>query len=329
MGTPGVSTQAWSRTKLLDGQYRPPANLSSLFVYCFDAIRKLNFYGLFRSFRKKIYREICMLLNYGKHRRLSMALCAARKNGGLHNDDRAIYKPMYRCFARFMNTADRYDALLFHYSFFLGKLGKMDASRKLASGITIWRKNTVDGDIHVRLEYAERTRLEGELALVFVHNATKLQTMTFSFLNGETLGFGDGAVLFIGGNQGEKNCAKATRIATKLNDEISPAAMLLIVAQAIGIAIKANSIAGVSAKSQIRCGRANNVSHYRSPYDELWTVSGGHCIEGKAFILPFDGTELPILSKNRSRAKRKRSIKNRIRNEIIHDIEGFFNPCMA
>lgn len=326
MDTWNASTQAWFRAPVLEGKFKPRATLSSLFLYCIDALRKIHFYGMFRSFRKKIYREVLMRMHYEQHQRLSMTLDVARKNGGFQNDDRVIYKPMYRYVARFMSTADRYHALLFHYSFFSGKLKNMDASRKIASGITIWRKNTVDGAIHVRLEYAERTRLEGELALAFFHNATRLQTMTFSFLHSDTLGFGDGAVLFIGGNQGEKCSVKAARIATKLNDEISPSAMLLIVAQALGMAIKINSIVGVSAMSQIRGGIANNVRQYRSSYDELWTVSGGRRIEDKAFILPFDEAELPILSKNRSRTRRKRAVKTKMRNEILHNVEELFSP---
>lgn len=322
MGTPGVSTQAWLRTKILDGQYMPPGNLSSLFVYSLNALRDLHLYGFFRLMRKKLYRGIFAQLNYGKHRRLSMALCAARKNGVLPNDQDTIYKPMYRCFARFMNAAARYNALIFHYSFIHEKFKNIDAPHEIASGITIWSKNAEGGNIRVCLEYAERTRREGELALVFFYNAIKLHTMTFSFFPGDILGFGAGAALFIGGNQGEKNCGTTTRIATKLNDEISPAAMLLIAAQAMGIAIKADSIVGVSAKSLVRGGIVGNIQQYRSSYDELWTVSGGRCFNGKAFILPFDETELPILSKNRSRTRRKRTIKNGIRSEIIHYLEG-------
>lgn len=301
--------------------------LYCLFAHVRNALRVRSCKGFFRVLGslRFLYGSMSqsnrLLFNFDEHARLMKILSAARKNGVLSHDPYTDHKYLGEYLALFMNTANRRKALLFHYSFFLGKRLNRDFTAKIMNGVIIWKNEFRGGGIHICLEQSDRMVMEGELSLVFFHDSKRLYTITFSVCRGNCLGLPHNAVLFIGGVQGQKGRSGEIRRATKFNHEISPVTMLVIAAQAIGAVLKLNAIVGVTSRWQCSSRHHEYVQNRKSSYDNLWAVFGGIPHADKVFVLPIEGKDLPIMGKNRARTRRKRAMKKIIRDNLIRGLE--------
>jgi uncharacterized protein VirK/YbjX len=215
-----------------------------------------------------------------------------------------------------LTPSERRQALAAHYAA-LPRLLKPCCAAELTQGVQVWRKTVGEDlpDLTIALEQSRLAPMEGELQLRFSFRSD-LCALTFLIAPGSLFGSAAKKVLFIGGIQGRMGARAEVREASRLNDEISPAAMLILTVQAIAEKFGVGEIVGVGEEEHI------SLSYVRTriafDYQRFWLKAGGVRI-GRHYRLPLHSTPKPLSSvplSHRSRARRRREAKALVRQSI-------------
>ena len=278
--------------------------------------------------RKRARQIIYFVSHLPEHANYRRVLRAARRSGVVGADLLIDLKYLGVYLAEFMSTETRRGILSFHYAFLTRKFGDAELGRLWTDGVVIWHRcdETVGQEFSITVEQSALSPMEGESQLRFLMGATMLCTLTFSFLDGASIGLPAAEVLFIGGVQGGANCRREIRIAAKANGEIAPASMLLVATTAIAERFGAGTIAGVSTEDQAAMGHAGD--KISLSYDAMW-LEAGATRTGNGFFQVVPGSEKPlhmICSRRRSRTRRKRQLKLQVKNAILQRMDELFGP---
>lgn len=201
----------------------------------------------------------------------------------------------------------------------LPKLLHPVAGNRLSNGLTIWQRR-IRGNapaLSIILEPSKLAPMEGELQLRFSFRSD-LYVLTFLLAPGHVFGLECGRVLFIGGVQGTVGSREEMREASRLNCEISPAAMLIIAAQAVGKITQVDELIAIGEDDHISMGYSP--SKIMFDYRRFWTEVGGERL-GRHYRLPLDAVQKPLSEvslTHRSRARRRREAKDLVRKSIEH-----------
>jgi uncharacterized protein VirK/YbjX len=215
-----------------------------------------------------------------------------------------------------LGTPQRQQALMGHYAA-LPQLLHPDAGGELADGMLVWRRE-LEGQrapLSIFLEPSKLAPMEGELQLRFSFRSD-LFVLTFLIAPGRVFGLDCSSIVFIGGVQGRIGSKEEMREASRLNDEISPAAMLILAVQAIAKIMRVDDLIAIAEDDHISMGYSP--SKIMFDYRRLWTEAGGERF-GAHYRIPIEPQHKPIAEialTHRSRTKRKRAAKKRAREEI-------------
>lgn len=223
-----------------------------------------------------------------------------------------------------LDTAARRRALTTHYAT-LPRLLKGSCAVALKAGLRIWHKQVADGSppLILELEPSRLAPMEGELQLRFSFRSD-LFVLTFLIAPGSVFGSSARTVLFIGGIQGRMGTREEVREASRLNDEIAPATMLILAVQAIARRTDVGAIIGVGAEEHISLGYAR--SRIALDYGRFWQDAEG-VRAGRHFRLPIEPVQKPLREvslSHRSRARRRREAKALVRVAIETRVSELF-----
>jgi uncharacterized protein VirK/YbjX len=240
---------------------------------------------------------------------------SAIRHSRIANDRSISFKYLGDHLALSLRPAQRRTALATHYELLPGLL-RTTALDGLRDGLVIWRKKVGDRPaLSITLEPSSLAPMEGELQLRFSYRSD-LCVLTFLLASGDVFGVGPAPILFIGGVQGRLGGREELREASRLNGEVSPAAMLLLAIQAVARAMGVGEIIAIGEDDHISLSYARSSINF--DYRRIWTEAGG-VRRGFHYGIPFETPARPLTEtsrSHRSRTRRKRAAKSILRQSI-------------
>jgi uncharacterized protein VirK/YbjX len=214
-----------------------------------------------------------------------------------------------------LDAPQRREALMGHYDA-LPKLLDPAAHNRLREGLVLWRRQVIDGGppLTIILETSKLAPMEGELQVRFSFRSD-LYVLTFLLAPGSIFGLDRERVLFIGGVQGRVGAREEVREASRLNSEISPAAMLIMAVQAIAKTMQVDELIAIGENDHI--SMSYSPSKIMFDYRRFWTEVGGHRL-GAHYRLPLEKPLSEVSLSHRSRARRRREAKSLVKESIEH-----------
>ena len=274
----------------------------------------------------KLLKRVKQVFYLGRHP-LSHYRCAtAIRDSRLTRDPLTSLKYLGDHLALSLRTPQRRQALMGHYAA-LRRLLHPAVGGELPNGIWLWRRELGDGQppLSIILEPSKLAPMEGELQLRFTLKSD-LYVLTFLLAPGDVFGLDCVNVLFIGGVQGLIGARGEMREASRLNGEISPAAMLILAVQAIGKVMRVDDLIAIGEDDHISTGYSP--AKIMFDYRRFWTEAGGERF-GAHYRIPMETPHKPIAEialTHRSRTKRKREAKRCIREEIEERLQQIIMP---
>lgn len=274
-----------------------------------------------RKFLKRLRQAFYLGAHPISHRR-----CAASiRESGLEAHPITSLKYVGDHLALSLKPSERRQALTTHYQKLPALLRPVCAA-KLRGGLTIWRKTLPDGlpGLSIVLEPSALAPMEGELQLRFSFRSD-LFVLTFLLAPGEVFGSSAGYVLFIGGVQGRMSSRDEVREASRHNNEISPATMLILTVQALAKRLGVREIIAIGEEDHISLTYARGRMAF--DYRRFWREAGGVRM-GRQYRLPLDRPQKPLSqvpASHRSRARRRREAKAAVRDSIDARLEELFH----
>ena len=248
------------------------------------------------------------------------------RSSQLYLDRKTSFKYVGDHLALGLNPSQRREILATHYSVFPNFLQPAWVA-ELRGGVPIWRKRVGDGlpDLRITMEISKHAPMEGELQLKFSF-IKDLCVLTFTIAPGKIFGIPGSMVLFIGGVQGGIGIREEVRQAARLNDEISPALILILAVQALAEAINVAEIIAVGENEQI----SRRYAQMSFDYEQFWTKVGG-TRRGNHYRLPMHSPQKPlsfVTANHRSRARRRRETKAAIRQMLDKRFRELLTPSV-
>jgi uncharacterized protein VirK/YbjX len=181
------------------------------------------------------------------------------------------------------------------------------------TGFGLWRHTHDDTRIDIALRYPYAYNHDGDLCLTLDVNGVNICIVTFSIAPGATVGVPESQVLLVSGIQGIAGKIAEIRHATEVCNNVSPAHMLLFAAETLGAEIGVKTLVGMGQ------GRVRGEHASRFDYDAFWMpmANAEHASDFYPLALPFADKPLEaIAAKHRSRARKRRELRNVIRSDI-------------
>lgn len=188
------------------------------------------------------------------------------------------------------------------------------------SGHALWRCQLEDLALQVTLRMPYVYNHDGDLCLSLDVNGENVSIMTFSLAPGAVVGIAEPQVLLVSGIQGIAGKIGEVRRATELCNNVAPAHMLLFAASALAAEIGLQTIVGMGQR-RVRGTPAAGKESTAFDYDAFWMHTLGEEQPGEFYRMALPYADKPIESvpaKHRSRARKRRELRNIIR----HDIES-------
>ena len=185
-------------------------------------------------------------------------------------------------------------------------------------GHVLWRQQHDGLTLQISLRYPYEYNHDGDLCLTLDANGVNICVTTFSFAPGAVVEAPDSQVLLVSSIQGVAGKIELIRQATELCNNVSPAHMLLFAAETLCEMLGMHAIVGLG---QRRMPSAQSKGRKRCAfdYDAFWMPVVG-AEEHRAFYrMPLPFTDKPIEAipaKHRSRARKRRELRNQVRQDI-------------
>jgi uncharacterized protein VirK/YbjX len=263
-----------------------------------------------------LLKRVSQLAYLGSHPISHHRCASAIRRSRLASDPLIPMKYLGDHLALSLRTWQRRLALMGHYNR-LPALLPPNGDADPRTGILIWQKDG-QGDyppLSIVLETSRLAPMEGELQLRFSFRSD-LYVLTFLLSPGDIFDMDCPTVLFIGGIQGRIGSREEMREASKLNGEISPAAMLILAVQAIAKVMRVDKLIAIGEDDHISMGYSR--SKIKLDYGQFWIDAGG-VRRGRHYVLPLETPQRPLSEislSHRSRTRRKREAKQLVRQAI-------------
>ena len=266
-----------------------------------------------------------LIANYREHLAYRRELQAARRVGVADADRLTAIKYTGDYLSASLSLRARRDSLKFHYRFLTRAMTSAAGAAVWQRGAAIWARDAEGERLEVTLSRSTLAPMEGESQLSFLMGNRALCTLTFSFVHGRDLQLPCDEAIFIGGLQGGLDCRQEIRRAAKINGEVSPAAMLLLAAEALANILDVEHMVGVSTQEQ--AAAVYSQEKIVLSYDRLWQELGAHHARTGFYVKAIAVTEeadKAITGSHHSRTRRRRVLKKNIRREIEERIAALF-----
>lgn len=274
---------------------------------------------------RKLVKRVRQLARLGAHPVKYRHCLRIVRDSGLATDHLAALKYVGDHLALSLSAAQRREALESHYAL-LPRLLRPGLKHALRGGALIWSKQ-VAGDLpplSISLEPSKLAPMEGELQLRFSFK-TDLCVLTFLIAPGHIFGANIATVLFIGGLQGRIASRDEIREASRANDEVSPAAMVILSVQLLAKIMQMDALIAITDAEHI----SRRYSKITFDYARIWREAGGVPL-GPFYRLPLESPQKPLSEIPRShryRTRRRREAKKAIRTAIETRLRQLVTPA--
>lgn len=192
------------------------------------------------------------------------------------------------------------------------------AATNQRGGFTLWEQQQGEVALSVALRFPYSYNFDGDLCLCLNVDGEDACIVTFSIAPGAVADAIDAQVLLVSSVQGIAGRIDKIRLATELCNNVSPAHMLLMAAETLAAAIGVKVVAGIGRSHMPRI--SDTVSAQKLfDYDAFWMALTGTETTQDFYHMALPFADKPIESipaKHRSRARKRRELRNLIRNDI-------------
>ena len=219
-----------------------------------------------------------------------------------------------------MSRQERLKSIKHHYEF----MGQYARHVRVSDGITLWTLTDDEEKSHeLRLQCSLMAPMEGEAELCYILQDERLFTLTFSFMDGNIVGYKDAPVIFVGGLQGAYFAREKVRYSARKNGEIAPAMMLILAVYAVADAFGIQTVVGPSNAKQIASRKSVDGRSSSLDYNDLWRRCGGLEDYNGHYHIPVLGpstSQSEISGVHRARTRRRRKKKMAIRATMLRRV---------
>ncbi|KAF1041987.1 MAG: hypothetical protein GAK35_02966 [Herbaspirillum frisingense] len=191
--------------------------------------------------------------------------------------------------------------------------------RASGDGFFLWQHQAEDGRLYrIHLRYPYSYNFDGDLTFCMNCDGADIYIVTVTIAPGKLVGLPARNAILVSSIQGINGKIEHIRAATESCNNVSPPNMLLAAIEAFALKLEIHDMVGIGR----RRGR-----HVRGPefdYSGFWQPLSGHEDEREFYHIPLPFTDKPLESiqaKHRSRARKRRELRNVIRQQIIAGTE--------
>ncbi|MBV8622486.1 MAG: DUF535 family protein [Herbaspirillum sp.] len=271
---------------------------------------------LFKTCTRWATRAACIILFNQDVRALNTAMC----NAGITSVIHYTWKTRYRCLRSSylrgaFSTRQNLKIATLHY-LTLVKHARPDFL-KIASneGFLLWQHRADNGHSYrIHLRYPYFYNFDGDLAFCMDCDGADIYVVSATIAPGELLGLPMQNAMLVAGIQGINGRLDDIRTATEACNNVSPPHMLLAAVEAFSLQLDIRDMVGIASLP----GRQAQNQGYS--YDSFWQPLSGQDRAGFFHHIPLPFSDKPLESiqaKHRSRARKRRELRNAIRQEII------------
>lgn len=202
------------------------------------------------------------------------------------------------------------------------------------TGYGLWDSAHEGTRFDIALRYPYAYNHDGDLCLSFDVNGDSVCIVTFTLAPGAVVGVPEPQVLLVSGIQGIAGKIAQIRLATEACNNVTPALMLLFAAQTLAAEIGVKTIVGMG-QNRVRGTQAEAAPGHGTAfdYDAFWMPLLGVEEPGDFYRIALPLTDKPIESiaaKHRSRARKRRELRNLIRQDIATQAQAvLLNLCLV
>ena len=268
---------------------------------------------------KAVSKVLGLTLNLPRH----VALTRLLETAGVL-DRRHFYRGMrYRYLRRYylgggFAIADRLQVAIEHYEY-VGRhfqQGFLTACRR--HGLVLWSQTQDELKLNIVLRFPYAYNYDGDLCLSLDVNGESVYVMTFSIAPGEVVRAAESRVLLISAIQGIAGRIEQIRRVTELFNNVAPTHMLLMAAEALSAALGIQAMVGMGQSHMVAPPGEQGRSQF--DYDAFWGAMAGNTDSGDFYRMPLPFADKPIeliAAKHRSRARKRRELRDTLRNDIV------------
>jgi uncharacterized protein VirK/YbjX len=186
------------------------------------------------------------------------------------------------------------------------------------TGYGLWRHTHEDTRFEIALRYPYAYNHDGDLCLSLDVNGANVCIVTFSIAPGALVGVPEPQVMLVSGIQGIAGKIAEIRLATEVCNNVAPALMLLFAAQTLAAEIGIKTLVGMG-QGRVRGAQGDAATGAAFDYDAFWMPLLGVEEQSDFYRIALPFTDKPIESiaaKHRSRARKRRELRNIIRHDI-------------
>jgi uncharacterized protein VirK/YbjX len=296
---------------------KPPAPLSQekMFSPMTRAWKKIRHVVLENNLSKLLL----LILNIRSHWALSHAMTMAGlpKKAEFHPFMRFRYLRTYYLGGRF-SVAARQVVATHHYLAVAKNFKQEFLVTSRVQGYKLWHKESEGEvfDIHLRFPYAYN--YDGDLCLALGSQGEDACIVTLSIAPGHIINSAERRVLLISGIQGIAGKIDTIRKVTEICNNVSPVHLLIMAAEALADTLGASEIVGIGNRQMPSDQRQKN-DRNAFDYDAFWMPMVGKDAPEETYHmnLPFMDKPIELIpAKHRSRARKRRELRNQIREDI-------------
>ncbi len=233
----------------------------------------------------------------------------------LRRDWRKALIPLRSYLSPLLMRKNRILAMTHHYNYLRLNLDKDFLTRICQEPVALWKEETNGVSYQIVLsvppsDYGEDR--EGDLTLLFMADAIRIFTLSFTICPGSVLNVNADHVMYIGRLQGGRHVMDLIRTATKHCHGISQQALLLAVAQGISLSL--------NIKDMVCSGANGKPCSVSSIYDEFWMDMGATKISDYTYHMPVPMQKKPL--ELIEQCHRRRAVKRREYRDAACDKAG-------
>jgi uncharacterized protein VirK/YbjX len=266
--------------------------------------------GTLASWMMSIVRSLRVLLYYRDHRALCQLDVYRNYVAAAGNDDLFHHLSHRDYLVKGMTARERVGCVLTHYRF---EETTFNAEYKQAvyraGGLTLWQHTAEGSSFLIRLEMAARENAEGDLTIALVADGKCLHRLSFTWVEGATVGVPAPLLPFVACNQGRwSDSGEAFEAFERAFPNNSPSFFCFSALQGVAQAVDMSQVVAVRCDGHVAYD-PEQVKHFANAYDGFWKILGGveMLSPGYLIALPFYLKPLADMpSKHRKRAALRR-----------------------
>lgn len=264
------------------------------------------------------FRAMLILPNLPGHIELLRVLAAPPIADLVRRHPRLGYRYLIPYLAHNLSRKSRLTILTNHYRKLKDRLNENALVQIYEDSPVLWKECLGDQTLRITLSFPQEHDYEGDLRLDFKSGDVTLYAMTFTIAPGQALHVDSDQVLLISAIQGASGKVDLLRQITKICHGTSPLYLLLAAVEAVALSLGIGMLVGVGREQQIARRRGENAIRFFD-YDGFWSDVSAEKTSGDFYRTPVPFPEKPIellKSNRRSRALRRRELRNRISEQV-------------